>query len=696
MLSSFSKLYAPFAPTKVDSGGRLAALAAISLTGGITGAVLGLVDAMYTGILGFFPVGDDLVAFFAISVLMVGGFGAIAGLLLAAYLWLFARWSEWSQARWRSLAGARAALAVIFAVCAAALVAIYGLKVGPKIGVPIIGGGGIFNPVTPGLVGLMVLSAASLPLVGYLAGRKGAGPVTHGSLWVICVMGLLFRVFDFVLPISNIFPSDLIHLACMLGFVWLGLVASGSLVARLVRIAKRQSTAWVVAAVVAVGQVFFVAYFVDVRAQDALRLTFYERTVLVSRILDYTPDGEREAAGLDDHVSSSCEAEPYARGAELGADFEPDNDVRGVVFIFVDALRADHVGAARDGTPLAPNLERLAEESWHFRRAYTACPSTHPSLSAMMTGYLTEEIVSSESTKVFWMEKGAEGIFEGVPDAANLTRQLHESGVYLAGAQTHPSVDPGFERFDTIDSRVADAGNFKDVLTSEPTYDATVEVLEDIPDDKRFFLFTHFFDPHAEYISNPMFDFGGSSEDLYDAEVAYTDHWIGRLLEVLDERGLADETAVVVVGDHGEEFYEHRYTHHGFRLYDESTRVPLMIRLPGGDGSRRVDAPVSTADAAPTLAKLLGVDFERQGMGASLLREETESLDQRPIFSTTGRKNAVVYDNHKLIYNDERDLFQFYDLREDPDELHNVADERGERFEHMVCLLDRWLETKGE
>ena len=107
---------------------------------------------------------------------------------------------------------------------------------------------------------------------------------------------------------------------------------------------------------------------------------------------------------------------------------------------------------------------------------------------------------------------------------------------------------------------------------------------------------------------------------LYDAEIAENDAAFGALLDELERRGLAGATAVLVTSDHGEEFYEHGGWKHGFTLYEEMLRVPLVLRLPGGaHAGRVVEGPVDQVDVVPTLLEVAGLPAAPDLPGRSLL-----------------------------------------------------------------------------
>jgi len=126
--------------------------------------------------------------------------------------------------------------------------------------------------------------------------------------------------------------------------------------------------------------------------------------------------------------------------------------------------------------------------------------------------------------------------------------------------------------------------------------------------------------------------------------VRQVDASVGRLLDTLEAAGIADETAIVVAGDHGEEFQEHGHLAHYPKLYDELIHVPLIVNVPGEDGGRRVSEHVGLDAIPPTVADLLDVESPPEWRGESLEPAVSggESPDQEPVVSVTVRGEEVT------------------------------------------------------
>jgi arylsulfatase A-like enzyme len=205
--------------------------------------------------------------------------------------------------------------------------------------------------------------------------------------------------------------------------------------------------------------------------------------------------------------------------------------------------------------------------------------------------------------------------------------------------------------------------------------------------DRPLFLYLHFNDPHAPY------DRGGPAPTPFEAylkEIALVDQAIGRIRAAVDESGLADRTAILLVSDHGEAFGEHGQQFHATTLYDVMIRVAMIVHVPGAR-AREVDTPVSLIDVAPTVLDLMGTRTPGSYMGQSLvpfIRGRSPFL-QRPIVADSSRlQRAMVFaDGMKIIEDRRKQTVELYDLVRDPGEEHNLVEERETEAEGRLSTL---------
>ena len=215
---------------------------------------------------------------------------------------------------------------------------------------------------------------------------------------------------------------------------------------------------------------------------------------------------------------------------------------------------------------------------------------------------------------------------------------------------------------------------------------------------KPYFCWVHLFDPHYPYLAHED-QYGTEFKDRpYDAELAYVDDQIERLLSTLQRTGALDNTMIVVVGDHGESLGEHGELAHGMTIYDATLRVPLLIVPPGDTRpAHRVSEPVSLVDLTPTLLHRLGRKPLSNVSGRSLdAALRGEPLTPVPCYAETDEPyhtahwsplRALITPQWKYIRSPRAEL---YDLLADPAELRNLATESPEQLKKLEEELAAW------
>jgi arylsulfatase A-like enzyme len=210
----------------------------------------------------------------------------------------------------------------------------------------------------------------------------------------------------------------------------------------------------------------------------------------------------------------------------------------------------------------------------------------------------------------------------------------------------------------------------------------------------RFFAWIHYVDPHAEYMKHPGApDLGTGMRAQYDGEVWFVDQQIGELLRFVASQPWGARTAVVVTSDHGEAFGEHRMIRHGFEIWEELVRVPLLVYVPGA-APRRVAERRSAVDLVPTLLDLFRVDPPSGDAksdfvsGRSLLDDvlappghEPEKRDvfvDMPAGPNNDERRAFVHDDLKLVLSNGV-RWQLFDLAKDPGETEDLWEDEATR-----------------
>ncbi|TFH32256.1 MAG: hypothetical protein E4H00_01810 [Myxococcales bacterium] len=363
-----------------------------------------------------------------------------------------------------------------------------------------------------------------------------------------------------------------------------------------------------------------------------------------------------------------------------------------VLILVVDSLRPDHLGAHGYKKKTSPHIDEIAADAWLFTDAYSQSSTTALSMPSMISGRRPSsmrwkggypELVESERTLPVLLAR------EGYDTTLAINRYVVR---HLKGLQR----------------------DFQQVLTVPEGTDwqsgayIISDVISAVDDAKRakrpFFIMAHFDDVHHPYRaylgrSVPTFPNTTHNLDAYDRCIANFDNMLRLLTSHLKQKGVWDDTIVILTSDHGEEFREHGGEIHSLTCYTESVRVPLIVRIPGF-APQRIHNRVALIDLVPTLLETLSLPSDALAVdGQSLLvpgLAPQRAPKGRPIFCSvfqlmSGRKNffirSVRTDKHTLVYEAFSDHFELYDTVTDPRERHDIAADHPETVEDLRGLL---------
>lgn len=399
-----------------------------------------------------------------------------------------------------------------------------------------------------------------------------------------------------------------------------------------------------------------------------------------------------------------------------------------IVLIALDTQRADHLGCYGYEKNTSPFIDSIARRGVVFERCYAPNIPTHPSFTTMLSGKeaITHNIIN---------------IGGGVPieDGVRLLPEiLRENGWATAAVD---SMGRHFSRgFDEYVTYEWDRSNPTILRKAETVNEKAVPVIERlIGQEKPFFLFMHYWDPHTPYLPPPAYrnkfypkdrdpyDPNNHSMDeawswdafkwyfhdwmpgitdseyvinLYDGETAYMDRHLRTIFKALAP--VQDDTLVVLTADHGEILDEQMgfFDHHG--LYEGDIHVPLIFywpkKLPAG---KRVKGFVQNVDLAPTFLDLAGIPDKDAMEGVSLLPSvfglRDGNYDTLYLSEATWEvKRAIRNERWKLIDSIEQDphgrpMQELFDLHADPTEQNNIADQHPEKVQELKAKLDAWV-----
>lgn len=428
-----------------------------------------------------------------------------------------------------------------------------------------------------------------------------------------------------------------------------------------------------------------------------------------------------------------------------------------ILIYTIDTLRADHAsvcGYTRDTTPF---LSKLGATGIVFDDCQAQATWTKSSIASLMTSLysFTHGIISDADT---------------IPQGANtLAEQLRNSGYVTASIVSTPYVgratglEKGFDYLLEYPIVTREVNAQSDRSTDSMALNRVAFPWLEKHHDEPFFLYLHATDPHAPYDPPPPFDgafanpaetalfeknyagfrtmhaYGGGAVitpqicqraginpdsfirqavDRYDGEIRHNDRSLQLLLGKMKELGVLENTLVIVLSDHGEEFWDHGWTAHGHSVYQELTHCLLLMWNPSLlPSARRVGEPVQLIDVMPTVLDLVGLKspevvegqnlvpllkgqpFKRQNLVMSSRFAAAHPEGIVPENSTDSF--AVVNARWKFIYRNKAakagiKRVELYDRKVDRGEAHDVANEHPDEVESMIAALTAWIDAQNK
>jgi len=358
-----------------------------------------------------------------------------------------------------------------------------------------------------------------------------------------------------------------------------------------------------------------------------------------------------------------------------------------VVLITLDTVRADHMGFLGSPRGLTPNLDAMARQSLVFTRAYAQAPLTTASHATILTGtYPQFHKVNDFDVPLARDLPYAPDIFRrhGYKTAAFVGSIILDPGARFA---------LGFDRgFDTYDAafhrRRAGEDRYRTIeRRADEVVAHAVAWLNKHPKGP-FFLWVHLYDAHDPYDPPEPYRTRYASTP-YEGEIAYVDSAVSKLLNHLRARGLYEDAVIAVMADHGECLGSHGEISHGVFLYDETIRVPLVLRIPEGRSQgKRIESSVELTDVLPTILQASGIPVPHEVQGISLLPIIKSTLSGKGTSVSSAEPTAYAesdYPRRAFGWSSVRALRtgkylfvsapknEVYDLSIDPEAKHDVS-----------------------
>ena len=426
-----------------------------------------------------------------------------------------------------------------------------------------------------------------------------------------------------------------------------------------------------------------------------------------------------------------------------------------VFLITVDCLRADHVGCIGD-TDLTPSIDKLARDGIVFTRAFANGPGTNQSFPAILTstyffihgglrlnqgcttlaevlskhGFRTAAFHSNPFlSKTFGWDQGFHEFYDFMnvikaPSATvtrlqrgRLVNRLARIALRMLGASYSRKIQQLLKkiyyRFSRIEKPYVDGKELNQHVTN------WIEKHK----NEKFFLWIHYMDPHEPYVppeeylnrfssckealefnlsvnmNNPSGEDLIILRELYEGEVRYVDSCIAELINGIENRGLLEDSLIIITADHGHAFMEHgRFGHAYDILYNEVIHIPLIIY---GIGKGKTSNKVQLLDLPPTILDILRINSPVSFIGESIFKEEKDSST---IFSESAKPDLInlKYDlskrviscikgTYKLILNELDQTVELYDMENDFNERRNLFYSKEEKIKQLLSLVYKHL-----
>ena len=402
------------------------------------------------------------------------------------------------------------------------------------------------------------------------------------------------------------------------------------------------------------------------------------------------------------------------------------------MLVTINSLRADHTSCLGYHRSTTVNFDSFAKKNALFTNAFASSSWQMPSTGSIFTSLFSDSHGATHINKSMNQE------------VKTMAEILGENGYYTAGFCCNPRLSSthgfaqGFDFYDDYSvSMILSSMNFNPaenfdinkLRTNDLVNDAVIRWLGNSKQE-QVFLFVHYYDNHWDYLPPAPYDtlynpnYNGSldgteiareplysnrpSDDdvnhmiaLYDGEIRQTDQDLEDLLEYFRKSGKFEDYLIIVMGDHGEQFYEHGHTsHHG--LFDELLHVPLAISVPDFREAQKLDSLVSGVDVLPTILDWLEIEVPEGCQGRSLLpliKGEKESVREfiyadytggavPDVFTVRGERFKYLWEGNKIFA---------YDLLNDPVEYNKIYEsdfseqmrEGFKKIEHLLPMTSK-------
>lgn len=396
----------------------------------------------------------------------------------------------------------------------------------------------------------------------------------------------------------------------------------------------------------------------------------------------------------------------FCINAWAGDAHQPPN----IILLSVDTLRADFLGCYGYPGQISPNIDILARQGVLFEDVLTTIGKTGPAFTSLFTSQYPPTTGARRNGRRMR------------PDMITLAERLKKRGYVTWAVISNwvlraklSGLQRGFDRYDQEFSTRRSGPVAEERLAPDVTQKAC-EWLQQVP-SRPLFFWVHYSDPHSPYTFHQEFPVplpageskhrGLKKRRAYASEVRFTDYWIGQFLDTLWARIPRNKTCLVFLSDHGESLGEHGTWGHGKNVLQPNLRIPLIIIGPGIPRGKRTRFPASIVDLMPTILALARIKEPPGCRGKNLLGVWDKPIsNQRRRFAFADRGAVLAFHaprkhrnplavcmvkgRWKTVYHFRYDYFQFYDLVDDPEELHPYVKQQPRECASFSHELMQW------
>jgi len=400
--------------------------------------------------------------------------------------------------------------------------------------------------------------------------------------------------------------------------------------------------------------------------------------------------------------------------------------IKNIILITIDTLRKDTLGIYGRKDSLTPFIDSLKDKSIIFKRAQATGPYTQSSFQGILASS-------------YYLEYGKEKNISA--KKILISEVLKRKGITTAGFHSNAYLsyyfgyNKGWDNFyDSMQDEVSDMYPFirGNVINQKVNYWLSNYIK--LKNYNPFFLWVHYMDVHEPYIGEEKYikmvdstidlekekmfnlfkeiilkrDISNADnvellKKLYESKVLETDNYIKELFALFGENNILEDSTFIITADHGDEFSEHGGLSHDGKMYSELINVPLLLINWNRNCSINCDNLVSLVDLSPTIADFFGVEIPKEFRGSSLLPLENykknscygESMGKIGNKEKDTDKPVYYYreNNMKIIFREDSNMWEMYDLEKDPEEKNNIiSDSYSKYLKDKLCpMINRWI-----